>query len=78
MSKQQILKRLKNIELAIANKKYNLEEIIAEWLAVIRQMICYPDIQKQLEELPYDIKFRTFAENEEFRKQIKTILKEEN
>lgn len=78
VSKQQILKRLKNIELAIANKKYNLEEIIAEWLAVVRQMICYPDIQKQLEEMPYEINFRTFAENEEFRKQIKTILKEEN
>ncbi|MBV1943215.1 hypothetical protein JOA01_06335 [Streptococcus parasuis] len=78
MSKQQILKRLKYIELAIANKKYNLEEIIAEWLAVVRQMICYPDIQKQLETLPYDIKFQIFAENEEFRKQIKTILKEED
>ncbi|HFI0041533.1 TPA: hypothetical protein ACGOTH_002037 [Streptococcus suis] len=78
MSKQQILKRLKKIELAIANKQYNLEEIIAEWLAVVRQMICYPDIQKQLEALPYDIKFQTFAENEEFRKQIKTILKEED
>ncbi|MCQ8264106.1 hypothetical protein [Streptococcus suis] len=78
MSKQQIMKRLKAIELALTNKEYNREEIIAEWLAVIRQMICYPDIQKQLEELPYDIKFRTFAENEEFRKQIKTILREEN
>ncbi|HEM5071320.1 TPA: hypothetical protein U1212_001977 [Streptococcus suis] len=78
MSKQQIMKRLKAIELALTNKEYNREEIIAEWLAVILQMICYPDIQKQLEELPYDIKFRTFAENEEFRKQIKTILKEEN
>ncbi|HEM6121822.1 TPA: hypothetical protein U2D50_002342 [Streptococcus suis] len=78
MSKQQIMKRLKAIELALTNKEYNREEIIAEWLAVIRQMICYPDIQKQLEELPYDIKFRTFAENEEFRKQIKTILKEED
>ncbi|MFI3128295.1 hypothetical protein [Streptococcus suis] len=78
MSKQQIMKRLKAIELALTNKEYNREEIIAEWLAVIRQMICYPDIQKQLEELPYDIKFRTFAENEEFRKQIKTILKEES
>lgn len=78
MSKQQILKRLKKIELAIANKQYNLEEIIAEWLAVIHQMICYPDIQKQLEEMPYEINFRTFAENDEFRKQIKTILKEEN
>ncbi|CYW67045.1 hypothetical protein [Streptococcus suis] len=78
MSKQQIMKRLKAIELALTNKEYNREEIIAEWLAVIRQMICYPDIQKQLEELPYDIKFRTFAENAEFRKQIKTILKEEN
>ncbi|HFR3539521.1 hypothetical protein HO542_00045 [Streptococcus suis] len=78
MSKQQILKRLKNIELAIANKKYNPEDLVFEWLAVIRQMFLYPDIEKQLEELPYDMDFRTFKNNEEFRKQIKTILKEEN
>lgn len=78
MSKQQILKRLKNIELAIVNKKYNPEDLVFEWLAVIRQMFLYPDIEKQLEGLPYDMDFRTFKNNEEFRKQIKTILKGEN
>ncbi|HEM3492037.1 TPA: hypothetical protein U1B14_001430 [Streptococcus suis] len=78
MSKQQILKRLKAIELAITNKKYNREEIVAEWLSMVRQMVCHSDVQEQLEALPYEVNFRTFAENEEFRTLIKNILQEEN
>ncbi|MDG4528125.1 hypothetical protein [Streptococcus suis] len=78
MSKQQIMKRLKAIELALTNKEYNHEEIIAEWLAMVRHMVCYPEIEEQLEKMPYEINFHTFAENKEFRELIKTILTEEN